>query len=216
MDEFPLTERNRVARLPERGHYDPETIYAIIDEALTCQVAFAVDGQPYNIPTLHARRGDELLLHGAPRSRLMNQVAAGAPLCIAMTLVDGIVLAKSVFHHSINYRSVVLFGKGRLLESEDEKMAALQSFTEKVLPGRWDDARPPNAAELRVTAVATVRIDSASAKLRTGPPKDEAGDADLPVWSGVLPVKMSLGVPVPVEGMEEVPLPGYLVELLRR
>jgi nitroimidazol reductase NimA-like FMN-containing flavoprotein (pyridoxamine 5'-phosphate oxidase superfamily) len=216
MDEFPLTERNRVARLPERGQYDLETIYTIIDEALTCQVAFAVDGQPYNIPTLHARRGDELLLHGAPRSRLMNQVAAGAPLCIAMTLVDGIVLAKSVFHHSINYRSVVLFGKGRLLESEDEKMAALQSFTEKVLPGRWDDARPPNAAELRVTAVATVRIDSASAKLRTGPPKDEAGDADLPVWSGVLPVKMSLGVPVPVEGMEEVPLPGYLVELLRR
>ena len=174
-------------RRPERGAYDKATIYPIVDEALICHVGLVEAGQPVVIPTLHARIDDQILLHGATTSRLLKHAASGAPLCVTVTHVDGLVLARSVFHHSANYRSAVLFGQGTLVEDEDEKMAALAAFTEKLIPGRWDDARIPNAVELKATAVVAMEIESASAKIRTGPPKDDEEDHELDVWAGVLP-----------------------------
>lgn len=170
MSDFAQTDQNRVRRRPTRGHYDQETIYGIVDAALICHVGFAHEGVPYVIPTLHARRGDEILLHGSSASRLMNHAAAGHPLCITVTHVDGLVLARAVFNHSVNYRSAVLFGRGRLLVDEAEKMAALRDFTERLLPGRWDDVRLPTPTEMKATSIVAVAIDSASAKMRSGPP----------------------------------------------
>src|SRR5690606_7910948 len=148
MTEFTKTEINRIKRLPQRGSYDRETIYRILDEALICHVGFAVDGQPYVIPTNFARMGDRLILHGAKASRLLKHVAAGHPVCVEATLVDGLVLARSVFHHSLNYRSVVVFGKGDVIEDEQEKLAALEAVTEHLVPGRWQEARRPSPKEL--------------------------------------------------------------------
>ena len=211
MSEFERTELNRVRRVPARGVYDRATIYPIVDAALICHVGLVEEGQPIVIPTLHARRGDEILLHGATTSRLMRYAASGAPLCITVTHVDGLVLARSVFHHSANYRSAVLFGKGDLIEDEDEKMAALELFTEKLIPGRWADARIPNATELKATSVVTVTIESASAKIRTGPPKDDEEDYALNVWAGVLPMQQITGAPeVDPASRHEVPVPAYL------
>lgn len=195
MREFAKTERNRVRRVPARGAYDKATIYPIVDDALICHVGLVDAGQPVVIPTLHARCGDEILLHGATTSRLMTYAASGAPLCITVTHVDGLVLARSVFHHSANYRSAVLFGRGVPIEDEEEKMAALAAFTEKLIPGRWDDARRPNAVELKATAVVAVAVESASAKIRTGPPKDDAEDYALDVWAGVLPLQVQRRAP---------------------
>ncbi len=197
IETFPHSARNTVQRKPSRGHYDTATIYPIIDEALICHVGFVQDGQPYVIPTLHARQGDRLLLHGSRASRLLRHVAAGSQVCITITLVDGIVLARSVFHHSINYRSVVIFGHGQVIADADERLAALEAFTERLLPGRWQEARGPNPVELKQTAIVAVPIDSASAKIRSGPPSDEETDMDLPVWAGVLPIQQVVGVPVP-------------------
>ena len=192
MTEFTQTAKNRVRRVPNRGTYDKATIYPIVDAALICHVGLVQDGEPVVIPTLHARRGDEILLHGATTSRLIQVAAAGHPLCLTMTLVDGLVLARSVFHHSVNYRSAVLFGRGQLVP-DAQKLEYLAYFTEKLLPGRWDDVRPPNAAEAKATAVVAVTIESASAKVRTGPPKDDEEDYALPVWAGVLPIQQTFG-----------------------
>ncbi len=189
------TERSRVRRLPDRGHYDRETIYAILDEALTCHVSFVQDGQPFAIPTLHARDGDALLLHGATTSRLLRHIAAGGKVCVAATLLDGLVLAKSVFHHSVNYRSAVLFGRGELVEDDAAKLAALEIFTEKLTPGRWAAARQPNATELKATSVVRIAIEDASAKVRTGGPKDDAEDLALDVWAGVISLWLARGEP---------------------
>lgn len=211
MTEFTQTNKNRVRRVPNRGAYDKETIYQIVDAALICHVGLVQDDEPVVIPTLHARRGDEILLHGATTSRLIQYAAAGNPLCLTMTLVDGLVLARSVFHHSVNYRSAVLFGRGQLAP-DGEKMDYLQHFTEKLLPGRWNDVRAPNAAEFKATAVVAVTIESASAKVRSGPPKDDEEDYALPVWAGVLPIHQQFGElesdPKLVEG---VTAPDYLV-----
>lgn len=213
MTEYPQTERNRVRRVPDRGAYDKATIYPIVDAALICHVGLTEGEQPIVIPTLHARRGDEILLHGASTSRLMRHAASGAPLCITVTHVDGLVLARSVFHHSANYRSAVLFGQGRLVEDEEEKMAVLETFTEKLIPGRWADARIPNATELKATAVVTMPIESASAKIRTGPPKDDEEDYALDIWAGVLPIQPSLGeLQVDPASRKELPVPEYLSE----
>jgi nitroimidazol reductase NimA-like FMN-containing flavoprotein (pyridoxamine 5'-phosphate oxidase superfamily) len=214
MKTFDKTARNQVVRVPERGKYDPETVYQIVDEALFCHVGFVSKGQPFVIPTLHARRGDQMLLHGASTSRLMNHLESGAEVCLSMTLVDGIVLARSVFHHSMNYRSVVLFGRGSPVTGE-EKLGALEAFTEKLLPGRWDDARQPNPQELKATSVVSVPIQSASAKIRTGPPKDDEEDYALPVWAGILPLEQRLGTPEPDPAMpEDTGLPAYLQDYL--
>ena len=194
--DFPKTARNKVKRHPERGSYDPALIYPIVDEAMICHVGFVLDEQPYVIPTLHARQGDAILLHGARGSRLLRHVEAGGPICITITLLDGIVLARSVFSHSINYRSAVLFGRGRVIEDDDARMQALEAFTERLIPGRWQDVRPPSAVEMKQTTIVAVPIESASAKIRTGPPKDNQDDRDLPVWAGVLPLHQVCGAPI--------------------
>jgi nitroimidazol reductase NimA-like FMN-containing flavoprotein (pyridoxamine 5'-phosphate oxidase superfamily) len=208
---FPKTPRNQVKRHPERGNYDPSTIYPIIDQALICHVGFVLDNQPYVIPTLHARQEDTILLHGAKGSRLLRHIEAGGGICIAITLVDGIVLARSVFSHSINYRSVVLFGKGGLIEEEAARLQALEAFTERLIPGRWQDARPPSPAELKQTSIVAVAIESASAKIRTGPPKDHEDDLNLPVWAGVLPLFQVRGAPVADPRLtQEIEIPTYI------
>ena len=212
MSEFAKTALNRVRRMPERGAYDKATIYPIVDEALICHVGFMEEtGQPVVIPTLHARRGEQILLHGASTSRLMKVAASGIPLCITVTHVDGLVLARSIFHHSANYRSAVLFGHGTLVTDETEKMAVLATFTEKLIPGRWDDARIPTDIELKATAVVAVEIENASAKIRSGGPKDDAEDYALDVWAGVLPIQQHFQAPEADGQLREgIALPNYL------
>jgi uncharacterized protein len=210
-DTFPKTTRNKVKRLPERGHYDAATIYPIVDAALICHVGFAIDGQPFVIPTLHARQGDTILLHGAKGSRMLRHIQSGGEVCITVTLIDGIVLARSVFHHSINYRSAVLFGTGAVIDDEQARVQALAIFTERLIPGRWQDARQPNAIELKQTTIVAVPIASASAKLRSGPPGDEAEDYDLPVWAGVLPLRQIAGTPLADPQLKSgVEIPDYI------
>jgi nitroimidazol reductase NimA-like FMN-containing flavoprotein (pyridoxamine 5'-phosphate oxidase superfamily) len=210
MLSFDKTPVNRVKRVPDRGKYDRESVYSIIDEALICHVAFVQDGRPFIIPTLHAREGDAILLHGATTSRLMQHIAAGSEVAISMTLVDGLVLARSVSHHSTNYRSAVVFGRGELVPDE-EKMAALALLTERLLPGRWEDARQPNEKELKATAVVRVPISLASAKVRTGPPGDDDEDLALPVWAGVIPTYTMYMPPEPAPNLAAgTPVPDYL------
>ena len=211
MPQFPITARNRVRRMPKRGHYDRKTVNAIIDEALVCHVAFAVEGVPTVIPTLHARRGDNLLLHGARTSRLLKHIADGNPVSVAMTLLDGIVLARSVFHHSMNYRSVVIHGTGHLLNSDEEKLAALEAFAEHIARGRWADARQPSRKELKATTVISIPIETAAAKIRTGPPLDDDEDYALPIWAGVLPLSLRPGVAVPDPRLgSDIGVPSYV------
>ena len=216
-EPFPKTPRNRVKRHPERGRYDPAEIYPIVDEALICHVGFVHDGQPVVIPTLHARQGDTILLHGAKASRLLRHAEAGGDVCITITLLDGIVLARSVFNHSINYRSAVIFGRGRPVDGDQARMEALAAFTERLIPGRWADARPPSAVELKQTGIVAVPIESASAKIRSGPPKDDADDLDLPVWAGVLPLRQASGPPIADAGLAPgVEVPDYIRDLVLR
>ncbi len=214
MANFELTDRNRVRRLPKRGAYDHETIYNILDQAMICHVGYVQDGQPFVIPTLYARDEDRILLHGASTSRTMRHVQDGGSVCITVTLIDGLVLAKSVFNHSVNYRSAVLFGTGELITDPVEKMRAMELFTERLLPGRWSDVRPPNEVEFKATSVVAVDIESASAKVREGNPGDDEEDLALPVWSGVLPTRQTFGQPITAPGNEQ-PLPDYLREFLR-
>lgn len=210
MTNFPKEKRNQVTRVPTRGQYNKEDVYSIVDAALLCHVGFADEGQPFVIPTIHARDGDKILLHGATTSRLMKHVQTGNPLCITVTHLDGLVLARSVFHHSMNYRSAVLFGKGSLVP-DDEKMAALELFTEKLVPGRWQDARQPNAQELKATSVVAVEIETASAKVRTGGPIDDADDYALDVWAGVVPTSPIFGKPIADEKLKSgINIPEYL------
>ncbi len=211
MTNFPREKLNRVVRVPERGRYDKSVIYPIIDEALICHVSFVVDGQPYVIPTLHARDGDSLLLHGASTSRMIKHAGAGNPLCVAITHVDALVLARSAFHHSISYRSAVLFGRGQLIDAPDEKNRILELFTERLMPGRWYDVREPNTQELKATSVVRLPIELASAKVRTGPPSDEPEDVSLPPWSGLVPVRTTYGPPVDAPDLRPgTAVPDYL------
>lgn len=189
---LPPRDHLRVRREPQRGRYDRETIDAILDEALYCHLAFEVDGQPYAIPTLHARVGDVLYVHGSAASRMLRHAAQGLRLCATATLFDGLVLARSVFNHSVNYRSVVVLGTARLVEG-DEKVEALRAFTEHVAPGRWDEARQPTPQELKATWILALPLDEASAKVREGGPEDEPEDEGLPVWAGVVPVELRAG-----------------------
>lgn len=211
MTQFTQTTRTRVQRLPKRGHYDRETIHRILDEALICHVGFVEHGQPFVIPINFARVEDTIVLHGAKASRLLKHIEAGNPICIEATIVDGLVLARSVFHHSVNYRSVVLFGTGKAVTEEHEKMAALEAVTEHLIPGRWKEARLPNRKELRATRVVSIQIDEASAKIRVGPPGDEAEDYSLPVWAGLLPLQEKSLAPIRDEVQSEaVRLPDYI------
>jgi len=216
MTGFPKTDKNRIKRLPKRGHYDRETIYQILDEALICHVGFVENNQPYIIPINFARVGDAIVLHGAKASRLLKHIEAGNPVCIEVTLVDGLVLARSVFHHSVNYRSVVLFGTGQSIEGEQEKMAALEAITEHLIPGRWREARLPNRKEMNATSVVSIKIDQASAKVRSGPPGDDEADYALPVWAGVLPIQEMPLTPIRDELMtQDIAVPKYIAKYSR-
>lgn len=216
MTKFTKTTRTRIQRLPKRGHYDRETVYRILDEALICHVGFAEEGQPYVIPINFARVEDSIVLHGAKASRLLKHVQAGKPICIEATIVEGLVLARSVFHHSVNYRSVVLFGTGRIVEEEGEKLSALQAITEHLVPGRWQEARLPNRKEMNATRVVAIQIEEASAKVRVGPPVDDQEDYELPVWAGVLPLKEMPLSPIQDELQStDIPLPDYIKKYSR-
>jgi len=210
------TERTRVVREPQRGVYDRETIYKILDEGLVCHVGFSADGQPFVIPTLYARIGDAVYFHGSAASRMLRGVSEGANVCVTVTLTDGIVLARSVFNHSMNYRSVVALGKATLVDAPQEKLEALRAFTEKILPSRWDDARQPNEKELKSTSILRLTLTEASAKVRVGPPEDDAPDYALPVWAGVIPLRTVAGAPIRDEKCDVgIPLPAYAANYKR-
>lgn len=196
MSDFTPTERTKVRRLPDRGKYDSESVYGILDEAFICHVGFVLDGQPYVIPTGFGRVDDTLYIHGSAASRMLRTLSGGVPVCVTVTLVDGIVMARSGFHSSMNYRSVVIFGNAKLVEAREEKLAALAAFSEQVMPGRWKELRETTDAELKGTLVLALPITEASAKVRTGPPKDDEEDYALPLWAGVVPLKLTAGTPI--------------------
>jgi uncharacterized protein len=208
------SERSRVRRAPKRAEYDRATIDAILDEALIAHLGFVADGQPYVIPTLHARVGDEVLIHGSAASRMVTLLGAGVPACLTVTLVDGLVLARSAFHHSMNYRSVVVLGTARFVEGADERERALEAFTEKLLPGRWDEVRPPSRQELKGTRVLALPLTEASAKLRAGGPVDDEDDHALDVWAGVVPLTLTRGALEPDERLREGIAPSAAVTAL--
>ena len=187
------TDRTQVKRAPKRGQYDFETIAQILDEGLVCQVGFVVEGRPIIIPTAYGRIGDKVYIHGANASRMLKSLLTGIDVCFTVTLLDGLVLARSAYHHSMNYRSVVLFGQAANVTGRDEKMTALKAFTEHVMKGRWEDVRSPNPQELAATSVLSLPITEASAKIRTGPPIDAEADYALPIWAGVLPLSQGVG-----------------------
>jgi nitroimidazol reductase NimA-like FMN-containing flavoprotein (pyridoxamine 5'-phosphate oxidase superfamily) len=194
---LPATDRTRLKRLPDRGAFDVQTIYDILDAGRICHIGFISNGAPVVIPTGYARVEDRLYVHGSAASRMLKTLAQGVDACVTVTLLDGLVLARSAFHHSMNYRSVVVFGKATLVEDREEKIAALTAFTEHVLAGRWQELRPVTKQELKATSVLRLPLSEASAKVRTGPPKDEEEDYALPIWAGVLPLVTSFGEPQP-------------------
>ena len=205
--------RTELRRLPKRGFHDAATINAILDAGFLAHVGFQVDGQPFVIPTLFGRDGEKLYLHGSAASRMLGELAQGVPACVTVTMVDGLVLARSAFHHSMNYRSVVAFGTARKVEDETRKRNALRVVSEHLIRGRWDDVREPNAKELRATSVLEFQIEEASAKVRQGPPLDDEEDYSLPMWAGILPLKLTAGTPTPDERLVQgTALPRYLAD----
>ncbi|WP_300301899.1 pyridoxamine 5'-phosphate oxidase family protein [Ferrovibrio sp.] len=208
--------RSRVKRVPDRGHYDRETLHAVLDAGYVCHVAFSQDDQPVVIPTAYWREGDHLYIHGSTKSRMAMALAKGAPACVAVTLLDGLVLARSAFHHSMNYRSVVAFGRFEQVP-DDHKMAALEAFTERLAPGRWAEIRGPNKQEFKATMVLRLPLTEATAKIRRGPPKDDVEDMAIPVWAGVLPFAPGFAAPE-ADPLQKpgTALPGYLKALTRR
>ena len=209
--EFARTERTRLRRLPKRGVFDRQTMYGILDEGFVCHVGFVAEGHPVVIPTAYGRAGDVLYIHGSRASRMLRAAGAGAEVCVTVTLIDGLVLARSAFHHSMNYRSVVIFGTARMVESVEEKTEALRAFTEHVMRGRWDEVRWPSEQELNQTIVLALPLEEASAKVRTGPPIDDEDDYDLKVWAGVVPLGIVVGEAIPDPRLhDETPLPDYV------
>lgn len=196
MDNFTATHRTTLKRLPQRGAFDRTTVYQILDEAFICHVGFAVDDQPFVIPTGYGRVDDQLYIHGSAASRMLRSIATGVPVCVTVTLLDGLVLARSAFHHSVNYRSVVILGTATLVEDASEKLTALHAITEHILPGRWAEVREPNEQELKATTVLALPLSEVSAKVRTGPPKDDAEDMTWPVWAGELPLQLITRAPI--------------------
>jgi len=198
-----VTERTTLKRAPRRGSFDRETIYRILDEAFVCHVGFTIDQRPVVIPTAYARVGDDLLIHGSTVSRMLITLAMEVDVCVTVTLIDGLVLARSAFDHSLNYRSVMIFGKAKVLIDRQEKLTALRAFTEQIIPRRWDEVRPPNVQELKATTVLVLPLQEVSAKIRTGAPIDNEQDYELDIWAGVIPLKLSVGEPIADERLKE-------------
>jgi len=208
---FEPTPRSTVRRIPDRGVYDRSVIHAVLDEGLVCHVGFVDDGQPLVIPMLHVRVDDRLYIHGSNASRAFKVLSEGVPACVTVTLLDGLVLARSAFHHSLNYRSVVVLAKGEPVRNRDEKNRMLTHLVERVVPGRWYDSRQPTEKELNATAMVGFPLDESSAKIRSGPPKDEAEDYSLPYWAGLLPLALTAGQPHPDPKLPpHIPVPEYL------
>jgi len=208
MPESPMpTPRTRVVREAERGVYDRESVYRILDATFLCHVGFTFDGQPFVIPTSYGRKDANLYIHGSAASRMLRQMKDGVPVCVTVTLLDGLVLARSVFNHSMNYRSVVILGQASLVDDPQEKLEALRTLAEHILPGRWDDSRQPNERELKATSVLRLPIEEFSAKVRTGPPIDDEEDYAFPTWAGVIPLAMKAGLPIddPKKPLREPP-----------
>ena len=213
---FPVTGRTRVIREANRAVYDRDAIYGILDEGFVCHVGFAVEGQPFVIPTMYARVGDWLYFHGSAASRMLRGASSGTPVCITVTLLDGLVLARSVFNHSMNYRSVVALGKAVVIDDAGEKLAALEAFTEKLIPGRWNDARQPNEKELKATSILKLPLTEVSAKVRTGDVEDDAEDYALHVWAGVIPLRLVVDAPNrDARCNASIPTPAYAVNYKR-
>jgi hypothetical protein len=211
------TARTRVVREPERGVYDRATAYQILDEAFICHVGFLADGQPFVIPTSYGRVGDNLYIHGSAASRMLRKLNEVIPVCVTVTLLDGLVLARSVFNHSMNYRSVVVLGTAKLVDDPTEKIKALESLSEHILPGRWADARQPNERELKATSVLRLPIEEFSCKVRTGPPIDDEEDYAFPTWAGVVPLAVVAGKPINDTRIETVhPVPAYASNYQRK
>ena len=209
-EPFPPTSRTRVVREANRAVYHRETIYQILDEAFVCHVGFSADGQPFVIPTMFARVGDAIFFHGSAASRMLRGLGDGLPVCITVTLIDGLVLARSVFNHSMNYRSVVALGLTTLIQEPSEKLQALRAFTEKLLPGRWHDARQPNEQELKATSILKLPLTEVSAKVRTGAVEDDAEDYALNVWAGIIPMHLTVDAPQRDDRCDPaIPTPAY-------
>lgn len=206
-DHLTQTERTRLRRLPKRGAFDRETVNSILDEAFICHIGFTVDGQPYVIPTAFGRVDDVLYIHGSSASRMLRTLSKGVEMCFTATLIDALVLARSAFHHSINYRSVVVLGKATLVEENEEKNLALESITNHIVPGRWDDVRWPTELELKATSVLKLPIEEASAKVRTGPPIDDEEDYAMNIWAGILPIELKTGDPIDDDRLDNGSLP---------
>ena len=196
MNEIPRTERTILKRLPKRGSFDREVINTILDEGFVCHVGFVADDKPVVIPTGYARMGENLIIHGSRASRMLCALGKEVDVCVTITLIDGLVLARSAFHHSMNYRSVVVFGRANAIETRTEKLAALRALSEHMIAGRWDYVREPNERELQQTTVLSVPLNEASAKIRTGQPVDDDEDYDLPIWAGILPLRLFAQTPV--------------------
>jgi len=209
------SERTRVVREPQRALYDRDAVNRILDEGLICHIGFVVEGQPYVIPTTYGRDGDVLYIHGSVASRMLRNLEQGIPACITVTLLDGLVLARSVFDHSMNYRSVVILGTAALVDNPAEKVAALRALSEHILPHRWDDSRRPNEKELKATSVLKIPIAEFSAKVRVGPPLDDEQDESFPTWAGVIPLEMQAGAPIADERCQRE-LPAYLRNYSRK
>src|SRR5712671_6567910 len=212
-----LTKRSELRRIPVRGSDDWETISRILDVGFLAHVGFSVDGQPFVIPTLYGRKGEKLYLHGSAASRMLRQLETGVPACVTVALVDGLVLARSAFHHSMNYRSVVACGTARKISDPSTKMEALRIVSEHLIKGRWDNVREPTGKELKATTVLEFQIEEASAKVRTGPPIDDEEDYALPVWAGILPLELAATTPLPDQRLAPgTPVPGYLEAKIKK
>jgi nitroimidazol reductase NimA-like FMN-containing flavoprotein (pyridoxamine 5'-phosphate oxidase superfamily) len=206
------TPRTQVRRLPKRGVYERDTINAILDEGFICHLGFPVEGQPYVIPTGYARSGDQVYVHGSAASRMLRELISAVPMCLTVTLLDGLVLARSAFHHSMNYRSVVVLAQARQVNDPAEKLEALKCFTNHVLPGRWDHVRLPTEQELKATNVISLPLNEASAKIRTGPPVDDEPDYALHIWAGIIPLRLAAGSPTPDARLQpDIPSGRYLI-----
>ena len=216
MEDFTPTERTALKRLPKRGHYERDTVYGILDEGFICHVGFISDNRPVVIPTGYGRLGDKLYIHGSAASRMLRALREGIDMCVTVTLIDGLVLARSAFHHSMNYRSVVIFGRAQVVEDVEEKMRALHTFTDHIMVRRWEESRLPNQNELRATMVLSLSLVEASAKIRTGPPIDDEEDYALPVWAGELPLLLKTGEAVPDPKLRAgIELPEYILSYSR-